>query len=156
MALRTAGLLAGGQGVDLLHEAVAVLERSEARLEHARTLIELGAALRRAGHRADAREPLRAGLELAHGCGARPLVERAMHELLATGAHAPHPRSRRREALTASELRIARMAIEGSTNREIAQALYLSLKTVEMHLGRAYDKLDISLACAARRGPGAN
>jgi hypothetical protein len=59
-------------------------------LEHARTLVELGAAIRRAGDRSDAREPLHAGMELAHACGATPLVTRAREELVATGAHHAH------------------------------------------------------------------
>jgi len=144
IALRTAGLLAGEPGIEQLREAATVLGRSEARLEHARTLIELGAALRRAQHRTDAREPLRTGLELAGACGARALAEHAQHELLATGARPRRLRSTGRDALTPSELRVATMAAEGMSNREIAQALYLSLKTVEMHLSRIYRKLGIT------------
>jgi DNA-binding CsgD family transcriptional regulator len=143
IALRTAALLAAEDGIEQLREAVVILEASEARLEHARTLVELGAALRRAGYRADARDPLRTGLELADRCGARPLAQQARQELLATGARPRRPHSTGRDALTPSERRIATMAADGLTNREIAQALYLSLKTVEMHLSRAYRKLDI-------------
>ena len=87
MALRAAGLVEGGEaGIALLEEAVAALERTPARLEQARALTDLGAALRRAARRADAREPLRAGLDLALRCGATVLAERAHSELTATGA----------------------------------------------------------------------
>jgi DNA-binding NarL/FixJ family response regulator len=106
-------------------------------------LAELGAALRRAGRRAEAREPLAEALELAARCGARPLAARAREELRATGAR---PRSEWRtgvEALTPSELRIVRLASEGRTNRAIAHELYVTLKTVEGHLSRAYAKLGI-------------
>ena len=143
-ALRAAGLVEGGQiGLALLHDAVEVLEDSAALLERARALTDLGAARRRANRRAEAREPLRRGLELAHHCGARPLAERAHAELLATGA-----RPRRRvlsglDALTPSERRVALMAAEGMTNRDIAQALFVTSRTVEVHLSSAYRKLGI-------------
>jgi DNA-binding CsgD family transcriptional regulator len=145
LALRGAGLTHGGEmGLELLGESVAVLRASPALLERAHSLAEFGAALRRAGHRAAAREPLAEALDLAARCGARPLAAWAREELRATGAR---PRREWRtgvEALTPSELRVARMAAEGKTNREIAHALYVTLKTVERHLARAYDKLDIA------------
>jgi tetratricopeptide (TPR) repeat protein len=145
MALRAAGLAEGGdRGVELLAEAVEVLEDSPAVLEHARALTDLGAALRRAGRRSDAREPLRRALELAHRCGATALVERAHAELLATGARPRRAVVTGLDALTASERRVAEMAAEGSTNREIAQALFVTEKTIEWHLGQAYRKLGIS------------
>jgi DNA-binding CsgD family transcriptional regulator len=143
-ALRTAALVARGDRIEQLREAANVLERSEARLEYAHTLVELGAALRRSGHRSDAREPLTIGLELARECGASPLADNASHELAATGARVRGPRKNGPGTLTPSELRIAAMAAEGLTNREIAQALYLSPKTVEMHMSHAFDKLEIS------------
>ena len=127
----------------LLEESVAVLRGSPALLERAHSLCEVGAALRWAGHRAAARQPLSEALDLAARCGARALAARAREELKACGAR---PRSDWRtglEALTPSELRVARLAAAGRTNREIAQALYVTLKTVEGHLARAYDKLQI-------------
>ena len=144
IALRTHALVASEDRIEQLREAVAALEESEARLEHARSLVELGAALRRAGRRADSREPLRMGLDLADRCGARPLVMRALQELAATGARPRRRRNTGHDALTVSERRVATMAADGLTNREIAQSLYLSLKTVEMHLSHVYRKLDIS------------
>jgi DNA-binding CsgD family transcriptional regulator len=144
MALRAAGLVEGGsRGLELLAEAVPVLEGSPARLEHARALADLGAALRRSGRRSDAREPLRQALDLADVCGAGPLAERARQELRAAGGRPRRPRISGAEALTASERRIAAMAVDGLSNPEIAQALFVTKKTVEAHLGSAYRKLGI-------------
>ena len=145
VSLRVRGLVApGGADLDLLHEAVVVLARSGAALEHARAEVDLGAALRRAGRRADSIESLREGLDLAHRCGAAALAARARAELVTAGARPRRDALRGRDALTASELRIARMAAEGRTNREIAQALFVSLRTVETHLTHAYRKLAIN------------
>ena len=145
IALRAAGMLEGGErGVELLRESVSLLEGSEARLEHARSLVELGAALRRRQRRADAREQLEAGMELARCCGAERLADRAQEELRAAGGR---PRGLARsgpEALTASEARVVRLAAEGVSNSEIAQELFVSLKTVETHLSHAYRKLGLS------------
>jgi DNA-binding NarL/FixJ family response regulator len=144
MALRARGLALGGEdGLELLAEAAAVLAESPARLEHARALEDLGAALRRAGRRSDARGPLREALDLADACGARPLAERARHELRAAGGRPRRPRISGVEALTASERRIAAMAADGLSNPEIAQALFVTKKTVETHLAGAYRKLGI-------------
>ena len=129
--------------IALLEEAVAVLEPSSARLARARALVAYGAALRRANRRADAREPLAAGRELADACGAHQLAEHARQELLAAGAR---PRKIVRtgvDALTASELRTAQLAAAGATNREIAAELFVTVKTVEDHLSAAYRKLDV-------------
>jgi DNA-binding CsgD family transcriptional regulator len=143
IALRTMALVEPGPGIPRLRESVAALERSEARLELARSLVELGAALRRAGARREAREPLRRGRELAHALGGALVAERARVELLATGARPRRPQLVGHEALTPSERRVAAMAKDGLANREIAQALFLSPKTVEMHLSHAYRKLGI-------------
>jgi DNA-binding NarL/FixJ family response regulator len=144
IASRVAGLAEGGErGIELLRESVTTLRDSPALLELAHSLTELGAAMRRAGRRAAAGEPLAEALELAVRCGARRLAARAREELTATGAR---PRSAWRagvEALTPSELRIVRLAADGRTNREIAHELYVTLKTVEGHLSRAYTKLGI-------------
>jgi DNA-binding CsgD family transcriptional regulator len=144
-ALRARGLvLGGGDGVNSLREAVDVLDASPARLELARALTDLGATLRRAGQRATAREPLIRGLEIAHRCGAMPLAERARAELRAAGAR---PRSFHRtgaESLTPSERRVADMAAQGLTTREIAQQLFVTPKTIEVHLTNSFRKLGIS------------
>jgi DNA-binding CsgD family transcriptional regulator len=145
VALRTLGVLEGGQpGLTHLQEAVAVLGGSRARLEHARALVELGAALRRANQRIFAREPLTAGLELAYRCGATRLAERASIELQATGARPRRAVLTGLEALTPSERRIAELAAGGMSNAEIAQALFVTINTVEGHLRHAYRKLSIN------------
>jgi DNA-binding CsgD family transcriptional regulator len=141
-ALRALGLERGD--FDLLSASVAAVDGSPWRLEHAHSLVEHGAALRRAGRRRESREPLHAGMELAHLCGARPLAERARQELLATGARPRRIMRSGVDALTASERRVAAMAADGMTNREIAQALFVTTRTVEVHLTHAYQKLDIS------------
>ncbi len=144
IALRAAGLLDPGPGtIELLRAAARVLEDSPAPLEHARALTDLGAALRRAGRRTEARELLRRGLDLAHRLGGHSLAARARGELRVAGARPRRDALRGRDALTPSELRVARMAAEGRTNRQIAQALFVTLRTVELHLTSSYGKLGI-------------
>jgi DNA-binding CsgD family transcriptional regulator len=133
-AQRSAGLAA----------ALAVLADSPARLEHARVLVDIGATLRAAGQRTAAREPLLEGLTRAASCGASTLERRARTELAAIGVR---PRGTDRagaHSLTPSERRVAELAATGGTNREIAQTLFVTEKTVETHLGRAFRKLDIT------------
>jgi DNA-binding CsgD family transcriptional regulator len=145
ISLRALGLVEGGRTGELfLREAVDVLAHSPARLEYARALVDLGAALRRGNSRSEARQLLRQGLELAHRCGASALVKLANEELAATGAHARTILLTGLDALTASERRVAHMAAEDLSNKEIAQALFVTVKTVEQHLSRVYRKLDIS------------
>lgn len=143
-ALRVVGQLTGGaDGLALLHRSVEVLAASPARLEHARSLTELGAALRRAGRRLDARDALGRALDIAEVCAATPLVEQVKAELNAAGFR---PRRHRLDgvgALTPSERRVAEIAAGGASNREIAQTLFVTTKTVEVHLTSAYRKLGV-------------
>jgi DNA-binding CsgD family transcriptional regulator len=141
IAQRTRGLVAGD--LDALHAAVATLAGSGAVLEHARALVDLGSAIARSGRRVEAREPLHAGLELAHRCGATALATRAREDLVAAGARPRRIMRTGVEALTPSELRVARMAADGMTNRQIAQALFVTLRTVQVHLTHSYQKLGI-------------
>jgi DNA-binding CsgD family transcriptional regulator len=144
VAERTLALVTGDdESIERLREAVELLETSRARVEHSRTLVELGAALRRAGHRKESRGPLREGLDMAHRCGAVLIAERAKEELSASGARPRRVELTGVESLTPSERRIATMASEGLSNPQIAQALFLTRRTVEMHLTNAYRKLDI-------------
>jgi DNA-binding CsgD family transcriptional regulator len=145
VALRSCGLLSPDreEGIALLSQAVDELARSPSELELARAQTELGAALRRGNHRADARGPLREGLELAHRCGASALAERAHRELLATGARPRRLVRSGLDALTPSGRRVAEMAAAEKTNREIAQALFVTTNTVATHLSHAYQKLDL-------------
>ena len=128
----------------LLAEAVDVLAPSPARLEHAKALVELGAALRRANKRSEARDYLRRGVERAHRLGATALEERAQTELAATGARPRRLMLSGLDSLTPSERRVAEMAADNMTNKDIAQALFVTPKTVEVHLSSVYRKLEIS------------
>ena len=144
VALRAAGIAHdGAQGVDMLRRSVAILEDGPARLEHARALMVLGELLRRSGATVEAREKLAAAVDLAHRLGARAIAERARGELLAAGVRPRRLALTGVDSLTPSELRVARMAAGGRTNREIAQSLFVTPKAVEYHLANVYRKLGI-------------
>ncbi|MGH3804890.1 MAG: helix-turn-helix transcriptional regulator, partial [Pseudonocardiaceae bacterium] len=109
----------------------------------ARTQLCYGERLRRSGRRRGAREHLVPAYETFQRIGARLWAQRAATELSAAGQPAsPSPRNPG-EDLTAQELQVAQLAARGSTNREIAAQLFLSVKTIEMHLGRVYRKLGV-------------
>src|SRR5262249_24060780 len=144
-SLRVLGLVEGGPaGIGLLREAGGGLPGPGAGLEHARALVDLGAALRRANERTEARERLREGIDLARRVGALGLAKRANEEIVATGARPRKALQTGLDALTASERRVAQLAAEGMSNKEIAQTLFVTIKTVEVHLSHAYRKLEIS------------
>ncbi len=145
VALRAAGLTDGGRrGIELLRQAVRVLEGSGARLEHAHAMADLGAALRRAGQRANSREVLQVALDLAHRCGAIALTERTRTELVAAGGRPRRLVLSGLDSLTPSERRVAQLAADGMSNREIAQNLFITTRTVEGHLTHVYEKLAIT------------
>jgi DNA-binding CsgD family transcriptional regulator/tetratricopeptide (TPR) repeat protein len=145
VALRARGLLCKGEEqISVLTLAVTALEVCPSRLEQAHALTDLGAALRRASRRNEAIDLLRRALDLAAGCGARALAARARGELVTAGARPRRERVSGVEALTASEQRVAQMAAAGMTNREIAQALFVTMKGVAQHLTHVYGKLDIA------------
>ena len=127
-----------------LESALEALAPSPARLEHARVLVDIGATFRAAGQRTAAREPLLEALPLATRCGARVLERRARAELAAIGVRSSGADRGGADSLTPSELRVAELAAAGGTNREIAQTLFVTEKTVETHLGRAFRKLEIA------------
>ena len=141
--LREIGTIERDAGIDRLREAVAVVEGSPAKLEHAKCLFALGSAIRRSRKPTDAREPLRQALELAFVCGAAGLAEEIRTELHATGVRPRTEALSGPAALTAKERKVAALAAEGQTNRDIAQSLYVTPKTVEVHLTNAYRKLGI-------------
>ncbi|MBB4912258.1 DNA-binding CsgD family transcriptional regulator/Flp pilus assembly protein TadD [Actinophytocola algeriensis] len=128
----------------LLTEAVAVLETSRARLHLARALVDLGEALRVAGRRSEARDPLHRGIDLATECGSIALRTRAVAALESLGDRPRKLMFAGVQALTASERRVADLALTGRANREIAHELFVTPKTVENHLGRIYTKLGIN------------
>jgi len=159
VALRAAGAVErGGDGIEALRESVEVLRRSPAEFELARSLVELGAALRRAGHRAEARPPLQEGRELAQRFGAVVTERRAFDELTASGARPRPSQQTGAGSLTPGQRRAAELAASGMTNREIAQSLFVTVKAVQFHLGNVYRKLELSgrdeLADALQRTPG--
>lgn len=145
IALRVKGLVAGGDaGLAALAEAVEVAAPTPFRLEAARCYVEYGAALRRANRRAEARTHLETGVDLATRCASNTLRDRAMAELAATGARPRRTFVTGPESLTAMERRVAEMAAGGKSNPAIAQALFVSRKTVETHLSRVFQKLSIA------------
>jgi len=133
----------GAEKVKLLEEAAASAKGSLGPTVRAHALLELGEVLRRDGARADARRPLREALEQARRCGMVRVAKRAHDELQATGETVRRYTPIGVESLTPSERRVAELAASGMTNRQIAQHLFVTVKTVEAHLSAAYDKLDI-------------
>jgi ATP/maltotriose-dependent transcriptional regulator MalT len=146
IALRTLGIVhaRSAAGTEYLRESVAVLDGGPSRLEHARSLIALGGALRRGNQSREARSILSAGLNLAVVCGAERLTDDAQQELLAAGGRRRHRQEQGVESLTASELRVAKLAATGLSNVEIAQSLFVSVKTVETHLAHVYGKFGLA------------
>ena len=142
VAKRAAGIVAGGdRGELLLRDAIDAFERGDARLERARALADLGALLRRRNRRSEARALLRDALDAAHRSGATRLAKQAETELRATGARPRRIVLTGLDSLTASERRIAELASQGLTNREIAQTLFVTARTVEGHLTSVFRKL---------------
>jgi DNA-binding CsgD family transcriptional regulator len=144
-ALRAQALVgpAGGERLAALDEAVALLRSSEARLELALTLLEQGVAQADADRTNAAREALREALELATECASPVLAERARNALIAAGGRPRRAAATGPLALTPTERRVARIAAAGAPNREIAQTLFVTEKTIESHLASAYRKLGI-------------
>jgi DNA-binding CsgD family transcriptional regulator len=142
LALRTQAVVSEGEDrIAALSEAAEVLARSPSALQRAHVLVELGAARRRAGQRSAAAPPLREGLELADRMGATRLLTTARHELRALGLRPRRSAVSGPGSLTPTEHRVAELAASGLTNRQLAEALFVTVKTVETHLARAYQKL---------------
>lgn len=145
VALRAAGLVTGGAaGIELLEESVRVLEHSPAALERARALAALGGKLRREGYRRDARDVLRAALVLCERAGARRLQRIVRDDLATAGARPRRDSCTGPAALTPGELRVANLAAQGLTNRQIAGELVVTDKAIQWHLRHVYRKLGVS------------
>jgi DNA-binding CsgD family transcriptional regulator/predicted negative regulator of RcsB-dependent stress response len=129
--------------LEAFEAAVEKLEESQAALDRAAALVDFGAALRRSGRRRDAVPRLRAGLELAERCGAQVLAARARREANVAGARPRRTAMPGQEALTARERQVATLAAEGLSNREIAEQLVVTVKTVEWHLKNSFQKLGV-------------
>ncbi len=133
-----------GDAVAHCRDAVAVLDGSGALLERAHALVDFGSALRAGGHRREARDALRDGMQLAHRCGAMRLAARARDELVAAGGRPRRPAHRGVDGLTRGERRVAELAAAGLSNREIGGELFVTINTVCAHLASVYRKLGIS------------
>jgi len=145
-------LLRQGDAADELHrEAIARLHRTSLRVELARAQLLYGEWLRREGRRVDARAQLRAAYEALAEMGVDAFAERARHELLATGERLHRRTMETSPDLTAQERRIARLISDGLSNGEIAASLYISLRTVEWHVGRIFSKLGVGSRQQLRR-----
>lgn len=141
-ALRTMALLTPGPaGLPLVEEAAGLMDDFPGRLEMARTLMVYGIVLRRVGRSGTARKQLRLAAETAAAHGAHVLNRRATDELRSIEAETAG--SRPRPVLTPRQQRVAELAAEGLQNDEIAQKLFVTVKTVEWHLTQAYRKLGI-------------
>lgn len=137
-------LIPGDPGIDELVEAARLLDGTPGRLEHARTEYELGRRLLDRGDSEGARERLRRAIDIAVLCGDRLLLDQALPVLAAAGGRLRHSTESRTDALSGSERQVADRAAGGATNRQIAEALFLTQRTVEFHLTSVYRKLGIS------------
>jgi DNA-binding CsgD family transcriptional regulator len=157
IALTAQALVVGGaEGAALAEEAGDVAERGGAKLDAARSHVARGTLLRAAGKRTDAQHALRAGLDAATACGAHALATHARDELVVAGGRPRRARTRGADALTPGERRVALLAADGFTNRQIADALFVTPRAVSFHLSNAYGKLGITgrdgLVAALNRG----
>ncbi len=138
--------------IDALLATTAALAPDVLRFDRARSLLVAGLAHRRARRKLAARDALIAAADAFDALGATSFAARARAESQRTGARTDA------QQLSSTELRVAQLAAEGGTNREIAEALFISPKTVEANLARVYRKLDIgrrtelSAALAGRTG----
>jgi DNA-binding CsgD family transcriptional regulator len=145
LAARARGLLAEGETAERwLLEAMALHDKRWWPFERARTELALGAHLRRARRRSDARDPLRSALHEFERLGAAPWSDRARAELRATGESSRRRDPTALETLTPQEFQVARFVAEGGTNRDVAAQLFLSHRTVSYHLHNVYRKLGIT------------
>jgi DNA-binding CsgD family transcriptional regulator len=159
-ALRVLGTVEGEDGLAHLWEALDVLDGTPSRLEHARALAALGAALRLSGLPEEAREKLTSALELAEVCGAGSVSAFARAELVESGVEPSVEPPSGLHALTDTQRRVAALAAEGHSEHEIAQAMFVTPNAVDFQLGDVYRKLGVStrdelaLALAGEVSPG--
>jgi len=138
------------EALDLFPQALAIPGADRWAFEYARVQLSYGERLRRAHATAEARIPLTAALETFERLTARPWITRATSELRATGQRKPRHHAYGNIPLTPQELTIVKLAASGLTNKEIAERLFLSHRTVGGHLHRAFPKLGITSRAALR------
>jgi DNA-binding CsgD family transcriptional regulator len=142
---RSRALLSDGDAAERLYqEAIERLQRTRLRVDLARTQLVYGEWLRRERRRLDAREHLRAALEMFRPMDMEGFAGRAERELLATGERARKRTVETREKLTAQEAHVARLARDGLSNAAIGERLFISQHTVAYHLRKVFTKLDVS------------
>lgn len=147
-ALARGAITPGRAGIELLAESADTLAVSPARTEHARADFELGRRLLAHGEEAKARPHLRAAADLAHTCGALSLAHSARRLLIAAGGRMPERTGSREDLLTGAERKVVGLVLNGASNREIAQSLCVTLRTVETHLTSVYRKMGVSRRAA--------
>jgi len=142
---RSRALLSDGDSAESLYrQAIERLQRTRVRWELARGHLVYGEWLRRERRRLDAREQLRAALEMFTSMGAEGFAGRAEGELIATGERVRKHTVETRDELTSQEAQVAQLASEGLSNSEIGARLFISQHTVAYHLRKVFSKLDIS------------
>jgi DNA-binding CsgD family transcriptional regulator len=140
---RCRGLVGAADPSDAFEASDARYAAANLPWQRARTLLCYGERLRRCGQRVDARQQLRRAVSLFDETGSTAWAQRAAAELAAAGGEAPPPSPRGHDELTPQELHVALAVATGATNREVSSSLFLSPKTVEMHLTRIYRKLGV-------------
>ena len=144
MEARSRALLNEGVAAEKLYrEAIERLSRIKRRPDLARAHLLYGEWLRREGRRVDARDQLRTAHDMFVAMGMEAFGERTRRELLATGERVRKRSDETQDDLTPQETQIARLASDGHTNPEIGAQLFLSRRTIEWHLRKVFDKLDV-------------
>ena len=139
-----ANLEAPDAAASTLDQAVRLLQRSPARVDEAWARVELGKVLVRLGRRGDGARELRAALDLGYRAHAGGVTEAARTALLSSGYRPRRAAATGVDALTGAERRVVELAARGQSNRSIAQSLFVTERTVELHLTNAYRKLEVS------------
>ncbi|MFC7896762.1 ATP-binding protein [Streptomyces sp. NPDC057381] len=133
----------GAAAVEPLREALTLLRSSPARGHEARASLMLGRALVEAGHAREARQHLREAVAVARRCGCVALARRAREDLMAAGGRMREITSSALDMLTGTERTVAGLVAAGAGNREVAQSLFVTVRTVELHLTSVYRKLGV-------------
>ncbi|WP_221349639.1 helix-turn-helix transcriptional regulator [Streptomyces beigongshangae] len=143
-ALARGAATPGAAGVEPLREAVALLRSSPARGHEARAVLLLGRALLADGREKEAREHLREAVGLARRCGCVALAREARRNLIAAGGRMREITSSALDMLTGTERTVAALVASGAGNREVAESLFVTVRTVELHLTSVYRKLGVA------------